>query len=98
WVHGRHGSVSCDDEIPARDAGPEQAAGLRLSWTDCVPVATRHGRPVAVCGISRDVFLSRRRVLHENQWTAAARAGNRTQATRPGILQEPLSMGVARCR
>ena len=36
------------------------------------------------------LFLSRRGVLHESQWTAAARARDRAEATRPGILQGPL--------
>src|SRR5262249_16831556 len=83
------------DAIPARRAGIEQAAGLGLSRAHRLPVATRHGRPVTIRGVPSDLFLSRRGVLHKNQWSAALRARDRAEATRPGILQESLSVGLA---
>src|SRR5262249_39843802 len=39
-----------------------------------------------------------RGVPHENQWTAAVRARDRAETTRPGILQGPLPVGLARRR
>src|SRR5215813_14332244 len=54
--------------------------------------ASRRSRGIA------SLFLARRGIPDENQWTASARARDRAEAARYGILQEPLSVGLPRRR
>src|SRR5262249_30287141 len=72
-------------------------SGIGMSRAHRVSLAARHGRPVAVRRVPSHLLLSRRGVLHENQWTTADGARDRAEASWPRILEGPLPMGIA-CR